>query len=197
MNSSLQEKTEGLLIGTAVADSMGLPTEGMTPKKIRQLGWTKNLKHRFLFGKGMWSDDLLSQLGTSPNRGISGYVYQTVPAVILAGLRNNWDFKTTVTELIEAGGDTDTTSAIAGALCGAYGGVSSIPSNWIDNLNEWPTPASRLSGLSSALLEKSTLRIRSRWSPFLLLRNLIFLTIVLLHGFARMLPNTLMAAPRK
>lgn len=36
---------------------MGLPSEGMTPAKIQTLGWTQNLKHRFFFGKGMWSDD--------------------------------------------------------------------------------------------------------------------------------------------
>ncbi len=44
-------------MGTAVADAIGLPTEGMSPSKFEKLGWAGNLKHRFVFGRGMWSDD--------------------------------------------------------------------------------------------------------------------------------------------
>lgn len=59
MNPALsQERIEGLLLGTAVADAIGLPTEGMTPAKIKKLGWADSLKHRFFFGRGMWSDDI-------------------------------------------------------------------------------------------------------------------------------------------
>jgi len=57
MNISLQSKIEGLLYGAAVGDAIGLPTEGMTPAKIKKLGWTDPLRHRFLFSRGMWSDD--------------------------------------------------------------------------------------------------------------------------------------------
>jgi len=61
MNPALsQERIEGLLLGTAVADAIGLPTEGMTPAKIKKLGWADSLKHRFFFGRGMWSDDTSS-----------------------------------------------------------------------------------------------------------------------------------------
>jgi ADP-ribosyl-[dinitrogen reductase] hydrolase len=358
MKISLQEKIEGLILGTAVADAIGLPTEGMTPAKIHKLGWTQNLKHRLYFGKGMWSDDteqtimlaqsllnsqgdlkkfthsfawelrwwilglpaatglataraiiklwlgfpttksgvwsagngpamrtapiaayflnepekrsaftiaqtrlthsdskaeiatlaitelchllltssqlptadevlttssaisddrewtrmiekishcltenlditaLLQNLKAKPKSGISGYIYQTVPCVILAGIRNQWDFRKTITELIEAGGDTDTTAAIAGALCGASGGVTSIPPDWIKKLKEWPTPVSKLEQLASALHQKTKLRIRSRWSPFLILRNLKFLAIVLIHGFARLLPTSFLKSKR-
>jgi ADP-ribosyl-[dinitrogen reductase] hydrolase len=358
MKITLQQKIEGLLLGIAVADAIGLPTEGMTPAKIHKLAWTKILKHRFFFGKGMWSDDteqtimltqallrsggdlkkftrsfaselrwwilglpaatglataraiiklwlgfpptksgvwsagngsamrtapiaayflnepdnrraftiaqtrlthsdpkaeiatlaitelchllltsdqlptaetiltttstlsedpewtlivgairhcisenlgvneLLQSLKGKPERGISGYVYQTVPCVILAGIRNHWEFRNTITELIEAGGDTDTTAAIAGALCGASGGVTSIPADWINNLKEWPTPVSKLELLASALHQKTKLRIRSRWSPFLILRNLKFLAIVLIHGFARLLPTSFLKSKR-
>jgi len=350
MNPTLTEKIEGLLLGTAVADSIGLPMEGMRPAKIRKLGWAdqKSLKHRLFFGRGMWSDDteqtimiaqsllacegderrftrlfgselrwwllgmpaatglatarailklwigfspqksgvfsagngaamrtapiaafflndparrkaftvaqtrvthsdpkaaigalavvelialflksdatpapeavlktlyaiskdsewrnivqlletdlrekvgiqeLLPKLGGNPEKGVSGYVYQTVPAVILSGIRNDWDFLSTVSEIIAAGGDTDTTAAIAGALCGACGGVNRIPKVWIAGVKEWPTSLQQLRSLAQALTDRQPMRVRRKWSPMLLLRNLMFLTVVLFHGFARL-----------
>lgn len=351
MKHTLHSKIEGLLVGTAVADSIGLPSEGMGPNKIKRLGWTSPLKHRFIFGRGMWSDDTeqtimlaqsllfsegrldkfsrsfawelrwwifgmpaatglataraiiklwlgfppsksgvfsagngsamrtssiaayfleepdkrksfteaqtlithsdpkavigtiaiseltalllkcdsppstrdifntLSQVSTNQEwneilntiesvydkngsisdlvdlldgnsgKGVSGYVYQTVPAVILAGMNNNWDFEKTIIEIIVAGGDTDTTAAIAGALCGAFGGINSIPPTWVSGINEWPTSVSRLTSLARALEHKTPLRIRPRWSPLLLLRNLLFLATVLAHGFRRILSS--------
>ena len=130
--------------------------------------------------------DLLKQLGGNPSKGISGYVYQTVPAVVLAGLKNDWDYEKTIIEIIAAGGDTDTTAAIAGALCGACGGINNIPRSWVSGIREWPTSASRLTSLARALEHKTPLRIRPCWSPLLLFRNLTFLAIVLAHGFRRL-----------
>lgn len=50
-------RIEGLMLGTALGDALELPMEGMKPATIARLGWTANLQHRFLFGRGMWSDD--------------------------------------------------------------------------------------------------------------------------------------------
>ena len=36
--------------------------------------------------------------------GVSGYSYHTVPAVIYAGLKNDWNFRQTITEIIALGG---------------------------------------------------------------------------------------------
>lgn len=47
----------GLLIGTAVGDSLGLPAEGLSRPRIARLRGEKPLRHRFLFGRGMVSDD--------------------------------------------------------------------------------------------------------------------------------------------
>ncbi|MGJ8638009.1 MAG: ADP-ribosylglycohydrolase family protein [Opitutaceae bacterium] len=55
MNSA--ERYAGVLWGTAVGDSVGLPAEGMSREKIERLGWSDHWEHRFLFGKGMLSDD--------------------------------------------------------------------------------------------------------------------------------------------
>jgi len=345
-----REKIEGILLGTAVGDALGLPMEGMKPASINLLGWTKSWKHRFVFGHGMWSDDtehsimlaqsllasggdedtflkcfawelrwwlfglpagvgmatakamiklwlgisprhsgvfsagngtamrtaiiaaysphnknqrsrfvkahtrmthsdpkaviaslsvtelthhllqantpptketvlnlldipesdpewksiishmktsweqglplteLLSSIGGDPKKGISGYAYHTVPAVIHLGVFHQWDFEKTITGIITAGGDTDTTAAIAGALCGAYGGRSSIPDHWIHKIKELPTNVNDFTELAQAIQDHTPLRIRPRWSPLLFLRNILFLLIVLTHGFSRLIP---------
>lgn len=56
-----------------------------------------------------------------------------VPAAMTAFLINN-DFQDTVLTAVNCGGDTDTIGAMAGALAGAYYGYSSIPSAWLEPL---------------------------------------------------------------
>lgn len=46
----------GVLLGTAVGDSLGLPAEGMSRQRIRAR-WGGVWRHRFLGGHGMVSDD--------------------------------------------------------------------------------------------------------------------------------------------
>lgn len=352
---SLDSKIAGALIGTAVGDSIGLPLEGLKPERIRRLNWAKHLKHRFFFGRGMWSDDteqmillaqsllrsegqvsrftklfawdlkwwlvglpaatglatakailklwigfspdrsgifsagngpamrvapiaiyfrndqeerrafteaqtkithsdpkaliatlaiselianllflghpprpdeiiaiiesvspdqewrqiverievcfrnektiedLLTSLGGNGKKGISGCIYQTVPCVILAAMQHHWGYQETITALCAAGGDTDTTAAIGGALCGALGGVDSIPKDWRTGLCEWPTTVNQLPRLAEGLKKKKPPKpIRARWSFALLGRNLFFLIIVLIHTLSRLLPAAIL-----
>jgi len=51
-----QERILGLLLGGAVGDAIGLPAEGMSAERIARR-WPGELKHRFVFGRGMMSDD--------------------------------------------------------------------------------------------------------------------------------------------
>jgi ADP-ribosylglycohydrolase len=44
------------------------------------------------------------------------------------------NFEDAVTEIVNLGGDADTTGAILGAMAGAYHGVDAIPSRWLDGL---------------------------------------------------------------
>jgi ADP-ribosyl-[dinitrogen reductase] hydrolase len=50
-------KFTGVLIGMAVGDAIGLPREGLTPRRARRLFGDAPLGHRFIFRGGMISDD--------------------------------------------------------------------------------------------------------------------------------------------
>lgn len=53
---TLCDKLQGVMLGTAVGDALGLPAEGMASSRI-QRKWPGQWRHRFLFGRGMISDD--------------------------------------------------------------------------------------------------------------------------------------------
>ena len=44
------------MVGTAVGDALGLPVENLSPKRIQRL-WKGQWRMRFVFGRGMISDD--------------------------------------------------------------------------------------------------------------------------------------------
>ncbi|WP_395839271.1 ADP-ribosylglycohydrolase family protein [Archangium violaceum] len=47
----------GALLGTAVGDSLGLPREGLSPKRAQRLFGGAPLRHRLVLGRGFGSDD--------------------------------------------------------------------------------------------------------------------------------------------
>ncbi len=56
MNSSQQKQAIlGCLLGTAVGDALGLPAEGLHRKRVAAMKLGEY--HRFIFGRGMYSDD--------------------------------------------------------------------------------------------------------------------------------------------
>lgn len=137
-------------------------------------------------------DEYLSLLHLD-KQGITGYVNHTVPAVIYAWLRYYGDYQKTITSLVLAGGDTDTNAAIAGALVGVTVGEDAIPKDWVVGVNDWPMTMNYIKKLSMALANKKLnpnkkLSIKPLNKLFLLLRNLIFLLIILAHGLRRLLP---------
>lgn len=66
--------------------------------------------------------------------GTSGYVMETVPGALYAFLRTPSDFEETVLTAVNAGGDTDSLGAIAGAVSGAFNGAARIPAKWKDGV---------------------------------------------------------------
>lgn len=72
--------------------------------------------------------------GRQPRINPSGYVVETLQAVFQA-LSVQESFYDTLVDVANRGGDADTTSAIAGMLCGAIYGPGAIPSVWLTKLD--------------------------------------------------------------
>lgn len=125
------------------------------------------------------------------SRGVSGYVYHTVPVAIQAWLRYPRDLRAAVEGVIRCGGDTDTTAAIVGGIVGAGVGRAGIPADWLAGLFEWPRTVAWMERLgerlADALAGQSVDVPRLPRVP-LLGRNLFFLGVVLAHVGRRCLP---------
>lgn len=125
-------------------------------------------------------------------KGVTGYSLHGVPVALYAWLKHSSDFRVALTAAIECGGDTDTVGAILGALCGASLGNNGIPAEWINGLWEWPRSQRFMERFAGRLAEQKSSNaplgsVPLFW-PGLIPRNLLFLTIVLAHGFRRLAP---------
>jgi ADP-ribosylglycohydrolase len=123
--------------------------------------------------------------------GVTGYMYHTVPVVLFAFLRHLGEYGKTVQSVIELGGDTDTSAAIAGALAGAAVGAEGIPRRWINELTEWPRSVewmTRLAGRLATLEDCASPGPEPLFWPGVIPRNILFLLVVLVHGFRRPFP---------
>lgn len=124
-------------------------------------------------------------------RGVTGYVYHTVPFAIYAWLQHYGDFRATIEAVLDCGGDTDTVGAIAGAMAGATCGAKGIPNEWVDSIWEWPRSVKVLREVARRLASQKAGEPQdpvSYFWPAVFPRNLFFLAIVLLHGFRRLAP---------
>ncbi|HCN30335.1 MAG TPA: hypothetical protein DIT64_16655 [Verrucomicrobiales bacterium] len=120
-------------------------------------------------------------------RGVSGFAPSTVAVALFAWLRHRGQFEAALRSVIECGGDTDTVAAITGGICGAEAGENGIPQAWLADICDWPRSITHIRGIAEAVAGESKLMPRVFW-PSVLLRNLVFLAVVLLHGFRRLLP---------
>jgi ADP-ribosylglycohydrolase len=125
-------------------------------------------------------------------RGVTGYIYHTVPVAAYAWYRHFGSFEETLVSVLDCGGDTDTTGAVAGALAGALVGEEGIPANWRKGILDWPRGLRRIGRMGDRLAEAAESGRRGDpvgYAWFLMpLRNLFFLCVVLFHGFRRLLP---------
>ena len=160
-----QGRFRGLLLGTAVGDSLGLPAEGLSRRRIHRLyggAW----RHRFLLRYGMVS-------------------------AAYAWFRHFGDFRASLCSVLDCGGDTDTVGAIAGALAGSVVGEAGIPPDWLEGVVDWPRGTELLRELADRLAAAAAgtpaQPVRYCW-PATIPRNLLFLILVLMHGFRRLAP---------
>ena len=124
------------------------------------------------------------------SRGVSGYINHTVPIALYCWLRKPRSIEEAVEGCIALGGDTDSTAALVGALVGATAGESAIPEPLLNGLIEFPRSVSWMRRLAGALAANQKPRDRGSilFAPAAVLRNLLFLAIVLTHGLRRLLP---------
>jgi len=136
------------------------------------------------------TESFADSLGLS--KGVSGYIYHSVPVAIHAWFVHQHDFRTAVTSVIQCGGDTDSTGAIVGGIVGTAVGKDGIPSEWLNHLFEWPLSVSWMERLGLQLDSSISCdaKLRSIALPIwgLLPRNSFFLLVVLSHGLRRLLP---------
>lgn len=132
-------------------------------------------------------------------KGVSGYMLHTVPAALFCWLSSPADIQRCVEDVILLGGDADSTGAIVGALAGATAGASAIPEAWIAGITDWPRSITWMKTLGQRLAQAFDPEKQSGPSdeligplplfwPAIPVRNLVFLGIVLVHGFRRMMP---------
>lgn len=141
-------------------------------------------------GKGEATEVFVQSLGCV--KGVSGYMYHSVPAVLHAWFLHPRDYARAVTAIIRCGGDTDTTAAMLGAIVGAGVGRAGIPEQWIVDLIEWPRTVSWMESLARKAAHAAQSGQRGVAQPLsmagLALRNAAFFVLVLLHGLRRLLP---------
>lgn len=128
-------------------------------------------------------------------RGVTGYVYHTVPVSLYCWLRYPGDFRRAVEEVILLGGDADTTGAITGAIAGARVGPAGIPAEWLSGVRDWPWSVTWLRELADRLGRRfpvsgasADVAPPSYSRPGRMVRNALFAAVVLGHGFRRLAP---------
>ena len=139
---------------------------------------------------GQSTSDFAGSLGLE--RGVTGYTYHTVPVAVHSWLSFPNDFRKSITAVIECGGDADTTAAIAGGILGSRVGREGIPAEWIEGIWEWPRSVSWMQSLGVELSQSwpnSNFSRAPRVNPIaVIMRNVLFLAVVLSHGFRRLGP---------
>ena len=125
-------------------------------------------------------------------RGVTGYAYHSVPVALYASLRHPGNFRQALEAALNCGGDTDTVGAIVGAIMGAKLGKQGLPAELIAGLWEWPRSISFMERVANRLANVNRTNrparpVRYFW-PGLIIRNFLFVVVVLAHGFRRLAP---------
>jgi len=125
-------------------------------------------------------------------RGVTGYALHVVPMAIYARLLHGDDFRAGLIAALDCGGDTDTVGAIVGALMGVSAGEAKIPGEWLNNIWEWPRSVSYIKKIAERMAEQKSSGRRvgpvNYFWPAVVMRNLFFLVVILVHGLRRLLP---------
>jgi ADP-ribosylglycohydrolase len=186
----------------AVAECVALVIQKQSQPESRQvLGVLRGLSNEAEWQKWMFEiESSLTANSSVPDfvrivgleKGITGYSLHVVSVAVYAWLRHPRDFRAAMINTLGCGGDTDTVGAILGALIGATVGKRGIPTDWLDNICDWPRSTSFIERVAASMAEQMGTQNSRRPIPYfwpgLIPRNILFLVVVLLHGFRRLLP---------
>ncbi|HEY3446541.1 MAG TPA: ADP-ribosylglycohydrolase family protein [Myxococcales bacterium] len=117
----------------------------------------------------------------APALGVTGFVLHTVPFAAYAYARWGADPRQALEEAVNAGGDSDTTGAIVGALVGARHGLSGLPQDLVEHLEDGPLGRRHLLALAHALASGIPARPPGYSALKLLARNLLLLPVIFGH----------------
>lgn len=158
-------------ICAAAAESVSLLTHPGRDACQACILWTVAVRHAILHGTydgvrdGLryvdtrWADRLHeAETGTPADFGKNGWVVHALQTAWWA-ITHAEDLPHALELAVRAGGDTDTTAAIAGALLGARFGAHSIPKPWVQAVHGYPQMQARdLIELTQQVLRKSARR---------------------------------------
>lgn len=120
-------------------------------------------------------------------KGVGGYIYQTLPIVLHSWLRNKDNLKQAIIDVVVCGGDTDTTGAIVGSIVGARTKV--FPKKWIDGIVDYPRNVTFIETISLQLAKvvesKQVEKASSLSAMAIVFRNIFFLIVVLIVSVTR------------
>ena len=153
--------------------------------------WTVEQALQFL-ASHITDNELLAKIATPTPypKGITGYIYDTVPAVVQAWQKYREQPIEGLNCLIAQGGDTDTVGAIFGGIVGVRHGemmFEQIKATWCEPVLR-PSFFSNLSQQAEQAYQGERVKPIGFAGLRTVLRNGFFLLIVLLHGFRRLLP---------
>jgi ADP-ribosylglycohydrolase len=121
----------------------------------------------------------------------SGFVLHSVPFATFGFLRFGDDPLLALTEVISAGGDTDSIGAIVGGWLGALHGAEALPRELLDRIHDGPFGPTHLRSLATCLAQVRSGESAAvpRYSAAAALgRNLALYPVILGHGFRRLIP---------
>ncbi|MFB2539281.1 MULTISPECIES: ADP-ribosylglycohydrolase family protein [unclassified Acinetobacter] len=160
--------------------------------ETRHHDWSQTQVEQFL-QQQINDPELLQRLQSyqADHQGITGYMYHSVPAVYQAWQNYRQQPAQGMTHLILQGGDTDSTCAIFGGIVGIHYAPqlkANIQGMWCEpklNFAYFEKIAQQADRVYQSKISQSAIKFGGITT---LLRNLMFLMIVLLHGFRRLLP---------
>lgn len=102
-----------------------------------------------------------------PGGPTSGYVLASVMTSLYMFFSSQ-NFEQALTDTVMLGGDTDTTGAITGQMCGALYGLEKIPRRWLENLAAFGSLEDRIEALVGKTTpfrpQKSAIEMESKWT---------------------------------